>query len=268
VPLAHRVQQLELAMERLRWLRHPAGRMIVVNIPTFRLWAVDAEEVAPAVALEMGVVVGRAPVTKTPVFEAALTHVVFRPYWNVPRSILRSELLPLIRRRPAYVHEHAYEIVAGEGDDARVVSVSAEAIAGLAAGTLRLRQRPGPGNALGLVKFVFPNRFDVFMHGTPATALFARSRRDFSHGCVRLERPADLAAWALAELPDWNEAAVAAAMNGVDNRRVDLRRPVRVMMFYVTALVVPATNDVLFAADLYGHDERLARALGALEARQ
>ena len=261
IPLRDRVRQIELAMERLRWLPHLGGRTIFVNIPTFRLWAVDAEEDPTTAALEMGVVVGKAPVTKTPIFEAMMTHVIFRPYWNVPRSILRNELLPAIRRDPAYLATHNYEIVRGDHDDSPVVAASPDTIAALAAGSLRLRQRPGPANALGLVKFVFPNPFDVYMHATPATALFARPRRDFSHGCVRLERPVDLASWVLADTEGWSAAAIAAAMHGEDSRRVDLRYPIRVLLFYVTALAAPATGEAFFATDLYGHDARLARAL-------
>ena len=123
--------------------------------------------------------------------------MIFRPYWNVPRSILRHEILPKLERDPDYLRREDMEIVRGAGDNAQPVEPTAETLAGLRQGVLRVRQRPGPKNALGLIKFVFPNEEDVYMHGTPAQALFAKSRRDFSHGCVRVADPVALAEWVL-----------------------------------------------------------------------
>ncbi|MBI4487198.1 MAG: L,D-transpeptidase family protein, partial [Acidobacteria bacterium] len=185
-PLAWRVRQIELALERLRWLPHLGEqRLIALNIPMFRLWTWDAIPPTGAPLFGMDVIVGRALSTETPVFLEEMREVIFRPYWNVPRSILRNEILPRIERDPDYLRRENMEIVDGEGDNATPVNLTAESLARLRQGTLRMRQRPGPGNALGLIKFVFPNEENVYMHGTPAQALFARSRRDFSHGCVR-----------------------------------------------------------------------------------
>jgi L,D-transpeptidase YcbB len=129
-----------------------------------------------------------------------MQQVIFRPYWNVPRSIALQELLPELAKNPqASLARQSLELVQGPGDDARPVPPDAEALARLQQGTLRLRQRAGDANALGLVKFVFPNDDNVYLHGTPATRLFGRPRRDFSHGCVRVEDPAALAQWVLAE---------------------------------------------------------------------
>jgi len=262
VPLAWRVRQIELALERLRWLPDVSrGRLIAVNIPMFRLWAWDRAPSADPPALTMAVIVGRALGTRTPVFADQMEHLIFRPYWNVPRSILLNEMLPIIRRDPEYLSRENLEIVRGESDASPVLPPSPDYVAELARGTARLRQRPGASNALGLVKFMFPNQNNVYMHDTPAPYLFARSRRDFSHGCIRLEDPMALAEWALGRDPAWTRDAIAAAMNGASNRRVNLPEPIQVVIFYTTAVVLPDDGSVHFAVDIYKQDERLNRAL-------
>jgi murein L,D-transpeptidase YcbB/YkuD len=153
------------------------------------------------------------------------------------------------------------EIVLGPSDTSPVVDPTDEHIAMLAAGTARVRQRPGPRNALGLVKFMFPNRNDVYMHDTPAPQLFQRSRRDFSHGCIRVEDPVALAEWVLRSEPAWTRERITAAMNGAPNVRVDLTAPVQVVIFYTTAIVQPEDGAVHFAEDLYRQDPPLDRAL-------
>jgi len=259
VPLARRVRQVELAMERLRWLPHADGQpFVAINIPAFRLWARDTR----AASVEMAVIVGRAMNTQTPVFIDEMTHLIFRPYWNVPSSIVRGEILPALRRDPGYLQRHDMELVAGPGDDARVVPASGENITLLRQGVLRVRQRPGPANSLGLVKFVFPNDANVYMHDTPARQLFSRTRRDFSHGCIRLEDPAALAQWALQDQPAWSRERIDAAMHGTKTTRVNLSRPVKVVLFYVTA-TVGRDGSVRFTEDIYGHDAALDRALAA-----
>jgi murein L,D-transpeptidase YcbB/YkuD len=261
VPLAARVRQLELALERLRWLPHPSDEpLIAVNIPMFHLWAWDSHP-AEAPSLDMDVIVGRAVNTQTPVFVEEMRSVVFRPYWNVPSSIVRHEILPRIESDLAYLDRQNMEIVAGPGDDARIVAATVENVERLKQGALRIRQRPGPNNSLGLVKFVFPNDENVYMHGTPAMQLFSRSRRDFSHGCVRLEDPIGLAEWVLNDHPEWTRERIVAATLGEQPVRVDLRRPIQVILFYVTAAVMPDDGTVRFAEDIYGHDVKLERAL-------
>jgi murein L,D-transpeptidase YcbB/YkuD len=173
-------------------------------------------------------------------------------------------VLPRAQRNPAYLASEDMEIVQGGGDDARPVAVTPEHLAMLRDGRLRLRQRAGPKNALGRVKFVFPNDADVYLHDTPAQALFGRARRDFSHGCVRLELPLQLAEWVLAEEPGWTRERIEAAASGpAVSLRVPLHRPMRVLLFYMTAMVVPEDGSVHFADDVYGHDARLQRALAA-----
>jgi murein L,D-transpeptidase YcbB/YkuD len=193
--------------------------------------------------------------------------VIFRPYWNIPVSILRQEILPIVERDPDYLRRQEMEIVRGQGDDAPVVGVTAEAIAGLRRGGLRLRQRPGSRNALGLIKFVFPNPAGVYMHGTPTPGLFARSRRDFSHGCVRVEDPDALAEWVLRGQPEWSLERVRAAANGTRTFSVKLATPIRVVLIYTTAAVGPEDDAVRFAEDIYRHDAMLERALLARHSR-
>lgn len=262
-PPTRRVRQIALAMERLRWLPPLDGqRFIGINIPMFRLWAWDPAQPAAA-PLAMNVVVGRALKTQTPVLAEQMQQVIFRPYWNVPRSIALKELLPeLAKDPPASLERQSLELVQGPGDDAKPVPADADALARLQQGTLRLRQRAGDGNALGLVKFVFPNDDNVYLHGTPATRLFGRPRRDFSHGCVRVEDPAALAQWVLAEQPDWTRERIEATMQGtVPSVRVTLVSPLTVILFYTTAMVMPGEPGVRFADDIYRHDARLERAL-------
>ena len=209
----------------------------------------------------MRAIVGRALNTQTPVFVEEMRQVVFRPYWNVPRSILTKEILPLLARDPSYLSLHDLEMVRGQGADAHAEADTAENHALLRQGALRLRQRPGPGNSLGFVKFVFPNDASVYVHGTPAQELFGRSRRDFSHGCVRVEDPAALAAWVLQNDPQWNRERIQAAMSGPTTQSVDLANPIQVVLFYVTAVVMPEDGTIHFAEDIYRHDLRLDRAL-------
>jgi len=263
VPLAHRVRQLELALERLRWLPDlRAGPFVAINIPMFRLWAWDPAAPADA-SISMGVVVGRALNTQTPVLSEDMRYLVFRPYWNLPRSIVRNDVLPALARDPGYLQRNDMEIVRGAGDDAQAVAASNENLAGLREGGLRLRQRPGPKNSLGLVKFIFPNDANVYLHDTPAAQLFGRARRDFSHGCVRVANPVALAHWVLKDQPVWTRERVQAAMAGTLSLRVDLTEPLQVILFYMTAMVVPADQALHFASDIYGHDTRLARALAS-----
>ena len=266
-PLARRVRQIELALERLRWLPDlDPNRFVAVNIPMFRVWAWDVVPADGAPSFGTNVIVGRALNTQTPVFVEEMQHIIFRPYWNVPSSILRNEILPILRNDPDYLRRQNMEIVSGESDASPVVPLSSDALTLLQRGQLRVRQRPGPDNALGLVKFVFPNDQNVYMHSTPAPELFGRARRDFSHGCIRLEDPIGLAAWVLAG-QGWTRTAIEAAMTGPTSRRVDLTHPIQVIIFYITAAVMPEDGTIRFAEDIYRHDQQLERALIAPPSR-
>lgn len=268
VPVRSRIRQIELSLERLRWLPDVGGeRVIALNIPMFRLGAWDGAG-ASGPALRMRAIVGRALITETPVFAATMRRVIFRPYWNVPRSILLKEILPAIERDPTLLRRVDFEIVDGQSDGAAVVPATVAALAQLRAGTLRLRQRPGPANALGLVKFDFPNDAGVYLHGTPARELFERPRRDFSHGCVRVEDPAALAEWVLRDEPGWDRTRIEAAMAASASSRVELSTPISVVLFYTTAAVVAEDGTLHFADDIYGHDARLDQALARTRPRR
>jgi murein L,D-transpeptidase YcbB/YkuD len=259
VPLAQRIRQLELALERLRWLPDlDAGRFIGINIPMFRLWAWDSALPADA-PVSMGVVVGRALNTRTPVLSDEMRYLIVRPYWDVPRSILVNEVLPALARDPGYLQRNDMEVV--RGSDGPVAFAGAQTLDQLRRGALRVRQRPGPKNSLGLLKFIFPNDENVYLHGTPATQLFGQVRRDFSHGCVRVEDPVTLAQWVLDDQPRWTRDHIEQAMAGATSLRINLSRPIPVILFYMTAMVTPADQTLRFAPDIYGHDAALVRAL-------
>ena len=265
-PLAARVRQIELTLERWRWLPHFEQPPIVVNIPQFRLFAFHTRADREAEIVGMDVIVGQSfPRSRTPVFTEEIRQVVFRPYWDVPYSITVREMLPAIRRNPGYFARNRLEIVRGAGDDAVPVPTTPENVVALAAGSLRLRQRPGPDNSLGLVKFVLPNAFNVYLHATPAHELFGESRRAFSHGCIRVRDPVGLAEHVFHDQPEpWSRERIEQAMReGPDSQRVTLARPVRVFVVYGTAVATEA-GKVLFFDDIYGHDRRL-EALLALE---
>jgi murein L,D-transpeptidase YcbB/YkuD len=261
-PLAGRVRQIELALERLRWLP-PIGRgpFLLVNIPAFQLFAFDSAGGSGVPSLGMRVIVGKALDTRTPVLIEQLRYLEFRPYWNVPRSILAGEILPRLRRHPEYLREQGMELV-GARDQVLGDRVTPEVLEQLVRGELRVRQRPSDRNPMGQVKFVFPNAASVYLHGTPDTALFARQRRDFSHGCIRLEEPAALATWVLRDRPSWPADSVRAAMAGAVTRRALLTHPMPVIIFYTTAVARP-DGAAMFYPDIYGHDRELDEALRA-----
>jgi L,D-transpeptidase YcbB len=259
VPLTTRVRQMQLTLERWRWLPLSYNAApIVVNIPEFRLRAYDENF---RIGLEMNVVVGKAYDHSTPVFEDSMAYVVFRPYWNVPYSIAKSEMFSKIARAPDYLTTKGFEVVNSRQQPIASGPISSDDLAQLRAGKLFIRQLPGPKNSLGLVKFIFPNDYSVYMHDSPEQQLFSRSRRDFSHGCIRLERPADLAVWVLRNNPGWSAEKVRAAMSGnTNNQQVNLTRPVPVLIVYAT-VIVGADGTVRFYDDIYGHDAALEKVL-------
>jgi murein L,D-transpeptidase YcbB/YkuD len=191
--------------------------------------------------------------------------VVFRPYWDVPTSIARGEVLPMVRRHPESFAEDGFEIVQRGAPDAETATFAPTArnLARVLAGELRVRQRPGPANALGFIKFVFPNRYNVFLHDTPLRSLFANSRRDYSHGCVRVERPKALAELVLRGQPLSDPAAIDSVIHGSRTVHVSIDEPLTVLVWYATA-VADTDGSVSFYPDIYGRDGVLERALGLL----
>ena len=240
VSFGERAKQLSLTLERWRWIQQAFPRPpVVVNIPEFRLRVYDN---SLHVVLAMKVIVGRAYRRRTPVFQNQISSVIFRPFWNVPPSIQRSEFGPAIRRDPTYLEKHGYEAVRGPRN------------------RYRIRQPPGDRNALGLVKFSLPNVHDVYLHGTPDQALFSRTRRDFSHGCIRVEDPVALATWVLKENDGWTRDRIDAAMHGDRTFSVTLTHPIPVLIVYGTGF---AAEDglVYFLPDIYAEDGVLREAL-------
>jgi murein L,D-transpeptidase YcbB/YkuD len=262
IPMSVRVTQLEDALERWRWLPpNFAVLPVAVNIPEFVLRVFNPDH---SIALRMNVIAGKAVGHQTPVFAQNMRYIVFRPYWNVPPSIARSEIVPHLLKDPGYLGKKGFEITDPSGKVVASGSASPEAIAGLRAGRLMVRQKPAADNALGLIKFIFPNDNNVYLHSTPSQTLFSRSRRDFSHGCIRVEDPAALASFLLQGQPNgqkWTVAAVKAAMqSGPDNQQINLAIPVPVVILYITA-VAEENGEVYFFNDIYGHDKSLDAVL-------
>ena len=258
VPLGQRVAQLQYALERYRWIppNFPQPPLIV-NLPEFRLRTMRKQ---PAPFLDMRVIVGKAYGHQTPVFADYMRYLIFRPYWEVPLSIQFAELVPKIRKDPNYLADHGFEVVTSSGMVVTDGAVSDDILSKLRLGSLTIRQKPGPKNALGLVKFIFPNHYDVYLHSTPEPELFLKARRDFSHGCIRVQHPADLAAWVLRDEPQWTMDKINATMNGDQTVEVHLDKPIPVLILYTSAVVEP-DGGVHFFRDIYGQDAELAKAL-------
>ena len=258
VPLSARIRQMQLTLERWRWLPVSYQKSpIVANIPEFHLRAYDENF---KTVLQMNVVVGKAFGHNTPVFSDTMEYVVFRPYWSVPYSIAKAEFLPKLAKDPDYLAKKGFEVVDNRQTVVTSGAVTGEVLAQLRSGKLFIRQTPGPKNSLGLVKFIFPNSYNIYFHDTPEQVFFSKSRRDFSHGCIRLEKPADLAVWVLRNNPGWDMDRVRAAMNGTPSQQVNLTQKIPVLIVYATVIV---TEDgvVHFYDDIYGHDAALEKVL-------
>ncbi len=264
VPLSARVVQLQDSLERWRWLPDQyLNARIIVNLPEFVLHAYDDNHQPE---FTMKVVVGKTGVEhQTPVFTHMMKYLIFRPYWNVPTDIARKELVPHLEANKGYLEAKNYEVTNNKGEVLTNYTVHQ-----VEHGGVMVREKPGPKNSLGLVKFMFPNQYDVYLHSTPAIGLFNRTRRDFSHGCVRVQEPEKLAAWVLSgqkdaekgsDGGDWDLDKVTEAMqSGADNHQVNLKTQIPIVIFYVTGFV---EDDGLthFFDDVYGYDAQLQDVL-------
>ncbi|MGZ8525271.1 MAG: L,D-transpeptidase family protein [Chitinophagaceae bacterium] len=236
--VSHRIQQLLINMDRMRWLPvQPQGNLITVNIPAFMLYVTDGNKKV----FDMDVVVGKDG-HDTRIFTGNLDQVVFSPHWNVPKSIVEKEILPAIEKDPGYLEKQNMEVT-GEND-----------------GLPEIRQKPGGENALGQVKFLFPNSFNIYFHDTPSKSLFARDKRAFSHGCIRLSDPARMANYLLRNQPEWTETKIDEAMNSGEEKFVKLKESVPVLIAYYTAWV-DEEGQLNFREDIYGHDARLTKKM-------
>lgn len=233
VPLEQRIRQLIVNMERCRWLPVALHKdYFVINIPEFRFHAYEND----SLAWSMKVVVGKS-IHQTAIFSGTMKYVVFAPYWNIPPGIMRNEILPALRRNPQYLSQNNMEWNGNQ-----------------------IRQKPGPLNALGNVKFLFPNSHHIYLHDTPAKSLFSQDQRAFSHGCIRVEEPRRLAQYVLRHQPEWTDARIDSAMNGQKELFVTIKKPIPVLIAYFTAWV-DERGLLNFRKDIYKRDERMAEMI-------
>jgi murein L,D-transpeptidase YcbB/YkuD len=238
VSASERVEQLLINLERMRWMpSQPGGKFILVNIPEFVLHVMENGKKV----FDMKIVVGKEG-HNTMMFTKTLNQIVFSPYWNVPPSIVKDELLPEMAKNPNYLASQDMEII-GEND-----------------GIPEIRQLPGEKNSLGKVKFLFPNSYNIYFHDTPAKSLFERNKRAYSHGCIRLSDPEKMAQYLLQNDPAWDEVKIMEAMNAGKERYVKLKEPVSVFITYYTAWV-DENGRLNFRDDIYAHDEKIERKM-------
>ena len=257
VPIEARIAQIELNLERWRWLPRDLGsRYILVNIPEYRLEVWEGDRVP----LAMRVVVGKRD-TPTPIFNDRMSYIVLSPYWYVPPGIAEGETLPAVLSDPTFLERTNMEVLDRRGSVVDPAAIDLEDPE-----NYRFRQRPGVGNSLGLVKFMFPNEHNVYLHDTPADSLFARASRSFSHGCVRLEQPLALAEYVLRDQREWTRDQIESAMHAYEERTVKLREPLPVYLGYWTARV-RQDGSVQFREDVYGIDRRQTARLSERLAR-
>ncbi|MDQ2721446.1 MAG: L,D-transpeptidase family protein [Bacteroidota bacterium] len=238
LPAIERIKQILINMNRMRWMpQKPSGKLIVVNIPAFMLNVYDGKNKV----FSMPVVVGKEG-HNTTLFSDLLTTIVFSPYWNVPPSIVKTEIVPGMKKNTNYLEDHDMEITGTEN------------------GLPVVRQKPGPKNSLGEVKFLFPNVFNIYFHDTPAKSLFNKDVRAYSHGCIRLSDPLKLADYLLKDNPIWTSEKIDSAMNSGKEQFVSVKDPIRVFITYYTAWV-DENNLLNFRNDIYGHDKNVANKM-------
>jgi murein L,D-transpeptidase YcbB/YkuD len=233
VPVRERIEQIIVNMERCRWLPNQTEEeYVVVNIPQFKVFAFEKD----SMVFSSNVVVGK-ETNKTVIFKGDMKYVVFSPYWNVPESIMKKEIIPAIRRNPQYLERNNMEWNDG-----------------------KIRQKPGKDNALGKVKFLFPNVYNIYLHDTPSKHLFKEEKRAFSHGCIRVADPKNLAVYLLRHQKEWTEAAITVAMESGKELFVPLRKPIPVYIVYFTAFV-DQQGKINFRKDVYQRDQALKEML-------
>jgi murein L,D-transpeptidase YcbB/YkuD len=262
VPASVRVSQIELTLERWRMLPKSLGqKFVLVNIANYHLYAVENNKDA----INMRIVVGK-PKWNTPIFSEQMTHIVLNPYWNIPPSIFRDDIAPMIKSDPDYMANRNIQAVGLEmeqiesTDETEIASAKEEYLSKVLTGNYRLRQNPGPSNPLGRVKFLFPNKHSVYLHDTPNRGYFQRAQRNFSHGCIRVEKPIELAEFVLASEPGWTDEKLRSAINRGSTRTVDLPIPVTVYIMYFTAWA-NEDGSVSFHKDVNGLDQVLRNTL-------
>ena len=237
IPVSERIKQMKINLERMRWMPEQSKERLIANIPEYKLHVFENNERV----MSMDIVVGK-EANRTVIFSDMLKYVVFSPYWNVPRSIVRSEIIPAMNKSSNYLQRNNMEIT-GQSNGLPVV-----------------RQKPGKGNALGKVKFIFPNRYNIYFHDTPAKTLFEKQKRAFSHGCIRIQQPFEMAKYLLKNDSAWTDDKINKAMNQATEKWVELKKPVPVFIVYFTSWV-DREGLLHFREDIYGHDERMEKHL-------
>lgn len=259
IPVDNRIKQILLNLERMRWMPYqPDNRYIRVNVPEYELYVYEGDKKA----LNMRVVVGEAYESHTPIFNDTMEYIAFSPTWTVPKSIIVNEMLPRIKRDPGYLTRSGYKLY--HGWDASAPSIDPRSVNWNKAdiNEYRIVQQPGPGNALGMVKFMFPNNLAIYLHDTPSDHLFKNAERDYSHGCIRVERPTDLATYLLKD-KGWTETDVEEHYRLPEPKNVSLTKKVPVMIEYRTAWL-DEDGHVNFREDIYGHDKRQSELIESL----
>jgi murein L,D-transpeptidase YcbB/YkuD len=258
VSAAERLTQIRANLERWRWITQELGeRYILVNVADFRVGVVEAGREV----MSMPAIVGRA-YRRTPDFSGTMSYLEINPTWTVPPKLAREDILPKVRKDPAYLGQKGFRVFEDWSEGAREIDFSAVDWTGVKAESLpyKFRQEPGPQNSLGRIKFMFPNKFDVYLHDTPERELFSRAVRDFSSGCIRIERPVELAEYVLRDDPDWTKQKILAAIEGGKTQVVNLRNPLGVHLIYWTVWLAE-DGRVQFRQDIYLRDAALCRAL-------
>lgn len=251
VPVEDRIRQIIINMERWRWIPESFGKdYLIVNIPEFKLRVYEQGKEA----MNMKVIVGK-ELHSTPVFNDKMEHIVLAPYWNIPPGILKEEIAPSVMANPGYLASKDMEVITNDGTVVDPGSVDWSA-AGTADFKYIVRRRPGPNNDLGNVKFIFPNSRNIYLHDTPADQLFSASKRDFSHGCVRVEKPIELAVYLLRNVGGWDKSKIMEQIKTGNEKHVPLKAKLPVYLVYFTASA-DADGHVRFFDDVYEHDKKL-----------
>ncbi len=251
IPVEERIRQVIINMERWRWIPQSfEPNYLIVNIPEFRLRVFEAGKEK----MNMKVIVGK-ELHSTPIFSDKMENVVLSPYWNIPPGILKNEIAPKASANPGFLAAMDMEVIGRDGNPVDPSSVDWSA-AGTDSFAYTVRRKPGPKNDLGDVKFIFPNSMNIYLHDTPHSELFSQSKRDFSHGCVRIERPIDLAVYLLRNVPGWDRNKIMEQINTRQEKYVPLKEKLPVYLVYFTASA-DASGNVRFYDDLYGHDKKL-----------
>ena len=268
IPVEERIEQIMMNMERWRWIpkrlvpKSLDQKYIWVNIPEYKLYVYEDPDGDPEAersykeVMSMNVIVGKT-MHSTPIFSEKMEYVVLSPYWNVPNSIVEKEIAPGMLREPGYLERQNMEIVTKEKDPKPIDPFSID----WASVTEKnfpymVRQRPGPKNSLGTMKFLFPNEHAVYLHDTPGGQLFSQTQRGFSHGCVRLEKPMELAKYVLKDMPEWTESKIRETIDGGEEVWITLPKKIQVYLVYFTTWV-DKDGNIHFREDIYGHDKKL-----------